>query len=166
MIDVTTYILARNYADGKIKPSPGPSPDPSGGKEIEIETVSGEIPADKLKELLESSNNLIKCDGKYYRLARIEGNNYKYLNSSTTGSGQVINMTELNVDKETGDFYTKQILIEGSSVEYLEQIVQEHINDNNLHVSSADRINWNNKVSAEAVQIPQSEDDYRLHLKK
>ena len=159
-IDMTTYILARGYTDGKINQSGG------GSKEIEIETVSGQIPQEELDILLKSSSSLIKLDGKLYRLARIEGITYKYLNSSTDGSGQVINMTELDINKETGDFYTKQIIIEGSSVEWLERLVREHIEDNNIHVSSADRAYWNNKVSAEAVAIPQSEYNYRLHLKK
>lgn len=132
-IDMTTYILARGYTDGKINQSGG------GSKEIEIETVSGQIPQEELDILLKSSSSLIKLDGKFYRLARIEGNNYKYINSTTDGTGQVINMTELDIDKETGDFFTKQIIIEGSSVEWLEQLVREHIEDNNIHVSSADR---------------------------
>ena len=140
MIDVTTYILARTYTDVKVGAS---SSQESGnaGKEVEIETISGQLPEDNLTNLLESSNSVIKCDGKYYRLARIEGNNYKYINSSTNGSGQVINMTELDVDKTTGEFSTKQILIEGSSVEALEELLRGHIENNNLHVSSADRTN-------------------------
>ena len=75
-------------------------------------------------------------------------------------------MTELDIDKETGDFFIKQIIIEGSSVEWLEQLVREHIEDNNIHVSENDRAYWNNKVSAEVTEIPQSEYNYKLHLKK
>lgn len=132
MFDVITYALARGYTNAAISQA-------GGGKEIEVETISGTIPKDKLDELLKSDGNTIKCDNKIYRLSRIEGNNYKFMNSTTDGSGQVVNMTEFDLDKETGDFYTKQIIIEGSSVEWLERLVREHIEDNNIHVSSADR---------------------------
>ena len=133
MFDVVTYALSRGYTNAAISQAGG------GTKEIEVETISGTIPKDKLDELLKSGGAMIKCDNKFYRLARIEGDNYKYMNSTTDGSGQVVNMTELNLNKETGDFFTKQIIIEGSSVELLEQLVREHIEDNNIHVSSADR---------------------------
>ena len=132
MFDVITYALARGYTNAAISQA-------GGSKEIEVETISGTIPKDKLDELLKSDGNVIKCDNKIYRLSRIEGNNYKFMNSTTDGSGQVVNMTEFDLDRETGDFYTKQIIIEGSSVEWLERLVREHIEDNNIHVSSADR---------------------------
>jgi hypothetical protein len=133
MFDVVTYALARGYTNAVISQAGG------GTKEIEIETISGAIPPDALAELMKSSNNIIKLDGKYYRLARIEGNNYKYISSFTNGAGQVINMVELDINKDTGEFTSKPIIFEGSSVEYLEEMLQEHINDNNIHVSSADR---------------------------
>lgn len=132
MFDVVTYALSRGYTNAAISQA-------GGSKEIEVETISGTIPKDKLDELLKSDGNTIKCDNKIYRLSRIEGNNYKFMNSTTDGSGQVVNMTEFDLDRETGDFYTKQIIIEGSSVEWLERLVREHIEDNNIHVSSADR---------------------------
>lgn len=157
MFDVVTYALARNYTNAAISQS-------EGGKEIDVETISGTIPKKELDELLKSAGNVVKCDGKYYRLARIEGDNYKYINSTTDGSGQVINMTELDIDSKTGDFYTKQIIIEGSSVEWLEQLVRHHIEDNTVHITATERNYWNNKVSAEAEAIS-GEQDYKLKLK-
>ena len=133
MFDVITYALARGYTNAAISQAG------TGSKEIEVDTISGTIPKDKLDELLKSNNSIIVCDNRYYRLARIEGNNYKYINSTTNGQGQVINMTELDLDKETGDFYTKQIVFQGSSVQYLEDALNAHINDNNVHITATER---------------------------
>ena len=95
MFDVITYALARGYTNAAISQA-------GGSKEIDVETISGTIPKDKLDELLKSDGNVIKCDNKIYRLSRIEGNNYKFMNSTTDGSGQVVNMTELDLDREAG----------------------------------------------------------------
>ena len=160
MFDVVTYALSRGYTNAAISQAGG------GTKEIEIETISGIIPPDVLAELLKTPNTTIKIEDKCFRLSRVEGDTYKYMSAYTNGAGQIINMTELDINKNTGEFNSKPIIFEGSSVEYLEEMLQEHINDNNIHVSSADRAYWNNKVSAEAIEIPQGEYDYRLHLKK
>ena len=133
MFDVTTYILARSYTNTAIAESGG------GSKEIEIETTTGQLPAETLAELIDKDSAVVKLDGKIYRLARIENNDYKYLNSTTNGEGQTINMTELNIDKITGDFYTKQIIIEGSSVQWLEDELLAHINNNNVHITATER---------------------------
>jgi hypothetical protein len=133
MLDVLTYALVRGYTNAAINQAG------SGTKEIEVEIISGSIPKEKLDELLKSTSNVIKCDDKYYRLARIEGNNLKYISSYTNGSGQIINMVELDIDKTTGDFSTKQIIFEGSSVAYLEEQLQDHINDNTVHITATER---------------------------
>ena len=133
MFDVITYALARGYTNAAISQAGTSS------KEVEVDTISGTIPKEKLDELLKSNNSIIVCDNKYYRLARIEGNNYKYINSTTNGAGQVINMTELDLNKETGDFYTKQVVFEGSSVQYLEDALNAHIEDNNVHITATER---------------------------
>jgi len=133
MLDVISYALARGYTNAAISQAG------SGSKEIEVEEISGAVPKDKLDELLKSNRNIIVCNGRYYCLARIEGNNYKYINSTTNGAGQVINMTELDIDKNTGDFFTKQIVFEGSSVQYLEDALNAHINDNNVHITATER---------------------------
>ena len=139
MIDITTYILARGYTAGAIAQF-----SESGAakmKEVEIADVSGQIPEAELNSLLSSSGSIIKLEGKYYRLARIEGDNYKYINSTTTGAGQTCNMTELTVDKNTGDFTTKQILFASASVQYVEDELQAHVMDSSAHVSTSDRTN-------------------------
>ena len=134
MLDVLTYVLARNYTNAVINSGAGNS-----GKEIEIEEVSGQLPEAQLQELIKSPNTIIKLDGKYYRLARLEGDNYKYISSFTNGSGQIINMVELDINKTTGEFSTKPIIFEGSSVAYLEEMLQDHINDNNVHITNTER---------------------------
>ena len=136
MVDVTTYILARGYTNGAIAQH---GDDGTTVKEIEVETISGQLPAEDLEALLKSSAAVVKLEGRIYRLARIEGNNYKYLNSATNGSGQVINMIELDIDKTTGEFSTKQILIEGSAVGELEDLLRAHIEDNNVHITATER---------------------------
>jgi len=160
-IDMTTYILARGYADGKIASSEGGKPK---DVVIDIEDVSGQIPEEDLEKLFATNNSVVYLDGKFYRLARIEGDNYKYINSTTTGAGQSCNMTELNINKNTGEFTTKQILFQGSSVQYLEDELQNHITDTSAHVSSSDRTKWNNKVSAEVEVLPDG--TYNLKLTK
>ena len=137
-IDMTTYILARGYTDGKIASSEGGKPK---DVTINLEDVTGQIPEEDLEKLFETNNSVIILEGKYYRLARIEGDSYKYINSTTTGAGQSCNMTELDINKETGEFSTKQILFAGSSVQYLEDALNTHIENTTMHVSAADRTN-------------------------
>ena len=133
MFDVVTYALSRGYTNAAISQAGG------GTKEIEVEAISGIIPKDKLDELLKSPGNVIKCDDKYYRLARIEGNNLKYISSYTNGAGQIINMTELDINKDTGEFNSKPIIFEGSSVEYLEERLNSHISDSTVHITATER---------------------------
>lgn len=162
MIDVTTYILARGYTAAAIASGQ------SKNKEIEIDDVSGTLPEGVLADLTKSNASVIKLSGKYYRLSRVEGDNYKYINSTTNGAGQIINMTELDVDKNTGEFQTKQIIFEGSSVAYLEDELQEHITDNTRHITAAERTKWNNKASVSIAKDTDSEgdEDYILNLIK
>ena len=61
--------------------------------------------------------------------------------SVTNGEGQTINMTELNIDKNTGDFFTKIIVFNSGSVEYLEERLNNHIADNVAHITSSERDN-------------------------
>jgi len=161
MLDITTYILARRSASiiaqqavEEIEP------------EVIIEESSGTLPPDVLAKIVGANAAYIKLENKIYRLSRIETNNYKFINSYTDGSGQVVSMIELDIDKTSGEFTTKPLIIQGSSVADLERRLEEHINDNNIHVSENDRAYWNNKVSAEVIEIAQGEYDYKLHLKK
>ena len=133
MIDITTYILARGYTNQAIAESGGGKP-----AEVIITDVSGTIPAEALEQLT-NKGALIVLENKVYRLARLEGNDYKYINSTTNGAGQTINMTELNVDKTTGEFFTKQIVFNSGSVEYLEERLNGHIADNNAHITKTER---------------------------
>ena len=135
MIDITTFILARGYTNAAIAASGGGKP-----TEVDIETASGTIPAEALEQL-ENKGAIIALDNKIYRLSRIEGDTYKYICSITNGSGQTINMTELNIDKNTGDFFTKIIVFNSGSVEYLEERLNNHIADSVAHITSSERDN-------------------------
>ena len=158
MIDITTYILAKGYTNAAIASSGGGKP-----TEVDITDVSGTIPAEQLDQLT-NKGAIIVLEDKVYRLSRIESNNYKYISSVTNGAGQTINMTELDIDKETGEFFTKQIVFNSGSVEYLEERLNSHISDNTVHITATERNYWNNKVSDEAETIS-GEQDYKLKLK-
>ena len=159
MIDVATYILARGYTDAAISRSGGDAP------ELVITDSSGVISEEGLSILKDKKSSLVLLDGKIYRLARIEDSNYKYICTYTNSSASVPNMIELDVNIETGNFNTKQLTIEGQSVEYLEIRLNEHIENNSVHITDTERNFWNNKVSAEAV-LSENEQDYKLKLKK
>lgn len=135
MIDITTYILAKGYTDAAIEAGGGGKP-----AEVDIETTSGTIPAEALEQLT-NKGAIIALENKIYRLSRIEGDTYKYICSVTNGEGQTINMTELNIDKNTGDFFTKIIVFNSGSVEYLEERLNNHIADNVAHITSSERDN-------------------------
>ena len=158
MLDITTYILARGYTDAAIAESGGGKP-----TEVIITDVSGTIPAEALEQL-NNKGTIIGLENKVYRLSRIENDNYKYICSITNGAGQTLSMTELNVDINTGEFFTKQIVFNSGSVEYLEERLNNHIADNVAHITSSERDNWNNKVSAEVDHL--ADQDYRLRLIK
>ena len=157
LFEVTTYALAKQYTDSAIEAAGG------GEAEVTITDVTGTISQEGLEKLKESKNTIITLDGKVYRLSRIEGDNYKYIASITDGEGQTVNMTELNINQNTGDFYTKQLVFNSGSVEYLERRLNAHIEDNVRHINSSERDYWNNKVSTEAEQIKEVE--YKLWLK-
>ena len=133
MIDITTYILAKGYTNAAIASSGGGKP-----TEVDITDVSGTIPAEQLDQLT-NKGAIIVLEDKVYRLSRIESNNYKYISSVTNGAGQTINMTELDIDKETGEFFTKQIVFNSGSVEYLEERLNSHISDNTVHITATER---------------------------
>ena len=135
MLDITTYVLARGYTDGAIAASGGGKP-----TEVIITDVTGTIPAEELKEL-ENKGALILLENKVYRLSRIEENIYKYMCQITSGAGQTLSMTELNIDSTSGDFFTKQIVFNSGSVEYLEERLNNHIADDVAHITDTERNN-------------------------
>ncbi len=134
MIDITTYILAREATKAIIDEEGG-----IGSKVVNVESSSGHLDQDTLDILKKSPSNLIVVDKKIYRLSRIEGNNYKYINSLTDSTSQFVKMSELDVNQETGDFSTKVLTIEGQSVEQLRLEFEAHRDNNVIHVTSADR---------------------------
>ena len=158
MIDITTWALARAYTNAAIASIPG------GGAEVDIVDQSGTLSPEGLEKLKETKESVVVLDDMVYRLARIEGNNYKYLCTYTTGPGTIPSMKELDINIETGDYFTKQLVIEGSSVEYLEERLNNHIADTNVHISSSERNFWNNKVTVEALHI--ADENYNILFKK
>ena len=160
MLDVTTYLLSRRYADVAVKIAEKES-----NPELVVTDISGEFSPEGLSIIKDKKNALIILENRLFRLTRIEDKNYKYLCTATTGDSTIPSMIELDVNTETGYFSTRQLTIEGSSVEYLEERLNAHINDKTVHITNKERNFWNNKVSAEAI-ISDYEHDYRLNLKK
>lgn len=134
MIDVTTYILSRHYADVAIKISEKES-----NPELVVTNISGEFSPEGLSILKDKKNALIILENKLFRLTRIEGDVYKYICTYTNGSANSPSMLELDVDINTGYFNTRQLTIEGSSVEYLEERLNAHINNKIVHTNSKER---------------------------
>ena len=161
MLDITTYILARRSAVIAAQQAVEENE-----PEIIIEEASGTLPTDVLSKILSATAAFIRLDDKLYRLSRVEDNTYKFINSYTDGLGQVISMNELDINKISGEFTVKPLIIQGSSVADLERRLQEHIENSDIHVTAAEKAYWNNKVSAEVVEIPHDNYNYRLHLKK
>lgn len=154
MFDVTTFILSREFTTAVVNKQ--------AGKTVEIESSSGHIDEDSLKSLLESNESRITLDGKVFRLSRIEGNYLKYINTFTEGDDTSVSMTELSLNKESGDFTSKDIVIGGGDVEELRQEFNEHKNNNSIHVSTNDRTGWNSKVSASVEDLGRSNFNLKL----
>lgn len=155
MFDITTYILAREYAATVVTKK--------AGAEVEVVSASGKIDEDSLQKLMASNASFITLDKKVYRLSRIEGEVRKYLNTCTDGDHRVVKMTELNLNSSTGDFHTKILINDHEEVEQLREELRVHEDNSSIHVAESDRNNWNSKVSAEAQQVGLGP-DYCLNL--
>lgn len=158
MFDITTYIWATKTASVIAEKA-------SGGKTIKVETSTGQLDEDALNVLKESNASMVILNGKVYRLSRIEGITYKYINSKTDGTDEVVTMTELDINIQTGEFSTKILVIENQSVEDLERRLNAHIHDTSAHLTEEERAYWNTKVSADATQVGLST-DYDLNLSR
>ena len=154
MFDITTFILCRDFTTALVNKQ--------AGQTVEIESSSGHIDEDSLKSLLESNESRIMLDNKVFRLSRLEGNYLKYINTFTDGDETSVNMTELSIDKNSGDFTIKDIVIGGGEIEELRQEFNQHKNNNSIHVSTNDRTGWNSKVSASVEDLGRSNFNLKL----
>ena len=156
MFDITTYIWCTKTAKSLI--------DKVGGKTVDIETSTGQLDEEALKILEESKSSMLVLNQKVYRLSRIEGTTYKYINSLTDGSSRVISITELDVDTTTGNFESKILMIDNTALEELRAEFEAHRDNNLRHVSDEERERWNNKVTASITLDEHT--DYILNLSK
>ena len=158
MFDITTYIWATKTAVAIAETA-------AGAKTIDINTSTGQLDEESLNLLKQSRGSMIVAVNKVYRLSRIEGNTYKYINSLTDGASDLVKMSELDLNIETGYFSIRDISVEGQSVEELEEKVDNHIADTTAHITAEERAKWNDKVSADVEQIGLSA-NYNLNFTK
>lgn len=154
-MDITTFLLAKDFTTAVVNKQ--------AGKEVMLAEYSGKLDEDALNSLKESIASAINLDGKIYRLASITSTEYRYINTMTEGATTVVSMTELDINKKTGEFTTKILIVDQTPVGELKAELENHIADMTMHITAEERDYWNNKVTAE---VEQDGPDYKLHLIK
>ena len=155
MFDITAYILSKQFTTAVVNRQ--------AGQEIDLARYDGRLDAEALAAMKESAQSIVNLDGKIYRLTFITDSEYKYINTITEGTSTVISMTELDIDKETGEFSTKPLIVDQTPVGSLRAEFENHRDDEVRHITAEERDFWNNKVTAIAEQ---DGPDYKLHLIK
>lgn len=158
MFDVTTYILARQFATLLVNERAGTI--------VTVESASGHLDEESLKNLLQSDASTLKYGNKVYRLSRIEGNNYKYVNTRSNGAADVVSISEIDVDIETGDFSLRPLIIDSTPVDELREEFEAHRDNTDIHTTAEEKEIWNNKVSASAEVVPGQEREFKLLLQR
>jgi hypothetical protein len=72
-------------------------------------------------------------------------------------------MTELDINKETGEFSTRVLITDQSEVGELRREFESHRDDEVRHITAEEREYWNNKVTAE---VTKDGPNYKLNLIK
>ena len=157
--DITAYILSKEFTAVTVKSAV----DKQAGQTVELVDSSGTLNQETLDTLNNSISNTIILDHKVYRLNSITNELYKYICTVTDRTDGVISMTELRINKTTGDFETKQLIVDQSPVTELRHEFEEHLADMEAHITQAERDNWNNKVSAEA-ELMDTKNNHKLKL--
>lgn len=114
-------------------------------------SLTGVLTQEEL-DALKSYVNKIVVGKAIYRLSIVEGNIRKYFTSS-----EITEFNEINVNMETGEY---------SIVNKMNPIIQQHIENDIIHITEEERLYWNNKVSANVKQNTGFETDYNLLLEK
>ena len=157
--DITAYILSKEFTAVTVKSAV----DKQAGQTVELVDSSGTLNQETLDTLNNSISNTIILDHKVYRLNSITDDLYKYICTVTDRTDNVISMTELRINKTTGDFETKQLIVDQSPVGELKRQFDEHLADMEAHITQAERDHWNDKVSAEA-ELMDTKNNHKLKL--
>ena len=155
MFDITTYILSKDFTTKVVNKQ--------AGRQIILADYTGQLDEEQLKILKESTSSTIILDNKLYRLSAITNKEFKYIASATDGDSNIVWMVELVINKETGDFKTKNLIVDQVPVETLRAEFEAHRDNADIHVTLEDKAYWNNKVTAE---VTQDGANYQLHLIK
>ena len=154
-MDITTYILAREFATEVVNKQ--------AGYQLDLPEYTGRLDEEALNKIAESAQTSIILDGKLYKLSRITDMEYKYVNMTTDGRETVVSMTELDIHKKTGEFSTRKLITDQTEVGELRQEFEEHRDDEVRHITAEERDYWNNKVTAE---VTKDGPNYKLNLIK
>lgn len=154
-MDITTFLLSKSFTTAIVNKR--------AGKEIMLADYSGQLDEDALNSLKESISSSINLDGKIYRLASMTSTEFRYINTMTEGATTVVSMTELDINKTTGEFFTKILIVDQTPVAELKAELEAHIADMTMHITDDERNYWNNKVTAE---VEPDGPDYKLNLIK
>jgi hypothetical protein len=154
-MDITTYVLVKEFTTAVVNKQ--------AGYQLELPEYTGKLDEDALNKIAESIQTSIILDGKLYKLSRITGTEYKYVNLTTDGRETVVSMTELDIHKETGEFSTRRLITDQSEVGELRQEFEAHRDDEVRHITAEEREYCNNKVTAE---VTKDGPNYKLNLIK
>lgn len=155
MFDITTYILSKDFTTKVVNKQ--------AGRQIVLADYTGQLDEEQLKILKESTSSTIILDNKLYRLSATTNKEFKYIASATDGESVVLSMTELVINKRTGEFQTKNLIVDQTPVEELKAEFEAHRDNADIHVTLEDKAYWNNKVSAE---VTPDGANYQLNLIK
>ena len=117
-------------------------------KFIYITNTSGILDVEELGLLLENKVNRLVFNNTIYYLSIIENEIRKYFSKNQSSKNN-----EIQVNSTTGEYEV---------ISKIDPILEQHIENRNIHVSAEDRLFWDNKVSA--ITTPLSQDDNILIL--
>ena len=92
--------------------------------------------------------NRLTYENVIYYFSLKEGNIKKYFSRAEN-----VTLNEIDVNMRTGEY---------QMMSSINQVLQAHIENHEIHVSQSDRARWDNKVSA--TSVPMTDIDYKLIL--
>lgn len=128
-------------------------------KTIHLETPYGTLTPEQLLAVINNDVNRFIFNNSIYYLSYKSGNIKKYYSSLTEPvEGEYLN--QINVDITTGNY----AIVSTSNITWKD--IEDHINDTSIHVTSAQKTFWDNKVTAETEILNLDSEEYKLLLKK
>lgn len=119
-------------------------------KFICVNSYEGTLNQEQLDLLKKNKVNRIVLNNVIYYLSAIDGNIRKYFSRIES-----TDHNEVDVNINTGYYLF---------ISKMNPIIENHINDTTIHITEAERLYWNNKVSASAEE--NQDNDFTLLLHK